>query len=462
MTVIESRWMEVQGKSLLQGAHAPDGKMCVMEAVAYVAGESWSDSPQCACPVISAFLRSWNDALPTNADRDRLLKPLVPRLVGTRNKALEERRSLLAADWLVRVNTPAWLRLAGLTVHADALASLPEITSMAQIPSIKGPIEAARESASAARSAAWSSAIPNPLSKLRTKPKSAQIWMFFTGTKSMAKFEVSVRSIQVSSRKQSRRTTMKQAELEITDRDVASVNGSALALVPSPEEAMIRLAIDKGAPIETIERLVALQEKMIARQAETEFNLAMNKAQAELGRVATDLANTETHSRYASYAALDRKIRPVYAKHGFSLSFDTADPVLPETVRVLCYVSHSSGHSRTYRIDMPSDGKGPKGGAVMSKTHATSAAMSYGSRYLLKAIFNVAVGEDDNDGNGSNYGGLADDAVQDFLDNIKSAGDLNELQRRFAEAYKAAASIKDARSQQAFVKAKDARKAEIR
>jgi hypothetical protein len=48
---------------------------------------------------------------------------------------------------------------------------------------------------------------------------------------------------------------------------------------------------------------------------------------------------------------------------------------------------------------MPADGKGAKGGDVMTKTHATGAAMSYGMRYLLKMIFNVAIGEDDKDGN---------------------------------------------------------------
>jgi hypothetical protein len=76
-------------------------------------------------------------------------------LVNTRgDKALEEKRALMAADWLVRVNTPAWLRLAGLTTHADALSALPEITSFKQVPSIRGPIEAARKDAAAARDAA--------------------------------------------------------------------------------------------------------------------------------------------------------------------------------------------------------------------------------------------------------------------------------------------------------------------
>lgn len=54
---------------------------------------------------------------------------------------------------------------------------------------------------------------------------------------------------------------------------------------------------------------------------------------------------------------------------------------------------------KPYQIDMPADGKGAKGGDVMTKTHATGAAASYGMRYLLKMIFNVAIGEEDRDGN---------------------------------------------------------------
>ena len=120
--------------TLLSGSHDADsGQMCVMEAVAYVAGESWSDNPRCACPVIAAFLRSWNDCLPTDADRDRLLKPLVLRLIDTRSTAaVEERRSYMALDWLIRVYTPKWLDLVpSLAPHAKALRDLEEIVDMA-------------------------------------------------------------------------------------------------------------------------------------------------------------------------------------------------------------------------------------------------------------------------------------------------------------------------------------------
>ena len=156
--LIKERWEKVERLSLKVGSHSPNSTFCVMEAVAFVAGERWSDSPECVCPVISAFLRAWNDALPTDADRDRLLKPLIPKILNTRNKALEQKRSLMAADWLVRVNTPAWLRLAGLNDQAKLLEELPEIISMAQVPSIRGPIEVVRKDAAAARAAAWDAA----------------------------------------------------------------------------------------------------------------------------------------------------------------------------------------------------------------------------------------------------------------------------------------------------------------
>jgi hypothetical protein len=118
-----------------------------------------------------------------------------------------------------------------------------------------------------------------------------------------------------------------------------------------------------------------------------------------MGRISADAENKQTHSRYATYAKLDSVLRPIYTKHGFSLSFDEDESPKPDHIRCLCYVSHDAGHTRTYRKDMPADGKGAKGGDVMTKTHATGAASSYGARYLLKGIFNVAIGEDDRDGN---------------------------------------------------------------
>jgi len=160
-----------------------------------------------------------------------------------------------------------------------------------------------------------------------------------------------------------------------------------------------RLARDPLVDVDKLERLVQLHERTKARLAEERFNTAMSDAQQAMRPIAADAENPQTRSKYASYAAIDRMLRPIYTQHGFGVSFDTGDCPLPEHVRMLAYVTHTGGHARTYHADLPADGKGAKGGDVMTKTHATGAAMAYGMRYLLKMIWNVAVGEEDRDGN---------------------------------------------------------------
>jgi hypothetical protein len=150
--------------------------------------------------------------------------------------------------------------------------------------------------------------------------------------------------------------------------------------------------------VDKLERLLAMRERIEAKHAEQIFNAAMTEAQAAIEPVRADAANAQTKSKYASYPALDRVLRPIYTKHGFSPSFDTGDGAPDGYVRVLCHLFHSAGHTRTYRADIAADGKGAKGGDVMTKTHAVGAAFTYGQRYLLKLIFNVAVDGDD-DGN---------------------------------------------------------------
>lgn len=175
-----------------------------------------------------------------------------------------------------------------------------------------------------------------------------------------------------------------------------------LQLVPPAEsqlQMIERMASNPATNPDTLERLVALYERATARHEEIAFNAAMSAAQKEMRPIAADASNPQTRSKYASYEKLDRGLRPIYTDHGFGVSFDTTDSPLADHTRVLAYVTHALGHARTYRVDMPSDGKGAKGGDVMTKTHAVGAAMSYGMRYLLKMIFNVAVGEDDVDGN---------------------------------------------------------------
>ena len=155
---------ELETITLESGSHATrEEGVCAMEAVAWLAGEPHSDAPECASPVIAAFLRSWNDALPTDEGRQRLLLPLLPLAVDTRaDDDTELWRSYMALDWLVRVHTVAWLRLAGLGDHAEALSGLAEITGPATmekaLPALNTAWSAAGAAAGDAGDAAWDAA----------------------------------------------------------------------------------------------------------------------------------------------------------------------------------------------------------------------------------------------------------------------------------------------------------------
>ena len=203
------------------------------------------------------------------------------------------------------------------------------------------------------------------------------------------------------------------------------------AVVQASESATIlqviqRAAADPQCDIEKMERLMAMHERMQAKQAETEFNLAMSAAQSEMRPISADAENKQTRSNYATYSKLDSSLRPIYTRHGFSLSFNS-ETGHADMIRVLCYVSHRLGHTRTYTIDMPADGKGAKGGDVMTKTHAVGSGASYGMRYLLKMIFNVAIGEYDDDGNAASGGDLRDAALNDLLQRVADAADPAQL-----------------------------------
>ncbi len=185
--------------------------------------------------------------------------------------------------------------------------------------------------------------------------------------------------------------------------------------IPEPAnilDVIARAANDPNTDVAKMEKLLEMFERISAKKAETEFNEAMTACQKAMRSIAADSENNQTHSKYASYAALDKALRPVYTTNGFAISYDTADSPKADHVRVLAYVTRG-GYSRSYQVDMPADGKGAKGGDVMTKTHAAGAAMSYGMRYLLKMIFNVSVGEDDRDGN-EDYERISESQVADL------------------------------------------------
>jgi len=179
-----------------------------------------------------------------------------------------------------------------------------------------------------------------------------------------------------------------------------------------------------------------------------------------MGRIEADATNNQTRSKYATYGKLDKALRPIYTYEGFSLSFGTEDA--PEgMVGMVCFVSHRSGHTRQYRAHVPSDGKGAKGGDVMTKTHAFGSGTSYGMRYLLKMIFNVAIGEEDDDGNAASSDDFRNAVLDDLIAKANGAQNSADLQAVWQSGLKTLQAAKDVAGADELRAAVTARKAEL-
>jgi len=130
--------------------------LCLLEAVAWFAGEPHTDHPACVSPVLGAFGRSLNDILPD--EKRQQLCPYITLLPGTAGDDLDQVRGYLALDWLIRIWTPAWLDLAGFSEEARALRDLRRIADLATAQSARPAVLAGRDKAAAAWAAAGAAA----------------------------------------------------------------------------------------------------------------------------------------------------------------------------------------------------------------------------------------------------------------------------------------------------------------
>lgn len=177
------------------------------------------------------------------------------------------------------------------------------------------------------------------------------------------------------------------------------------ALVAPPSgngflELIEKVVTNPDISVEKVKALLEMQLQVEDRRAKAEFDTAMISAQAEIQALKWDKFNASNQSRNVSYPKIEKMVKPVREKHGFSQNYDTEPSANPNEMIFCADVSHVGGHTRRYRLPMPIDGSGPKGGGVMTKCQAVGNGTSYAMRYLDKMIWNIPmlVDKDDNDG----------------------------------------------------------------
>lgn len=117
---------------LSAGHHeSPDKGLCVMECVAYIAGEAHTDKPACADYLCSQYAILINDQSIDNR-RQTMIK-YVLRLAGSKSDTVAEQRFLLMINTAVKKFLPYSLNKLNLKGISLGLTSLPEITDNASL-----------------------------------------------------------------------------------------------------------------------------------------------------------------------------------------------------------------------------------------------------------------------------------------------------------------------------------------
>lgn len=181
--------------------------------------------------------------------------------------------------------------------------------------------------------------------------------------------------------------------------EVQDYDGGLLAVIE-------RAARDPNTDVDKMERLFGLHERMVARKAETEYSEAKALAQAEMPQIKRTGNNDQTKSSYAEMDVIAEKIDPIMAKHGFSMSYGTAESHLDAHYRVTCRLRHKGGFYEDFSADVPSDTVGMKGNQNKTATHGFGSTMTYGRRYLKLLVWDIATTDDD--GNAASTGALID------------------------------------------------------
>ena len=237
-------------------------------------------------------------------------------------------------------------------------------------------------------------------------------------------------------------------------------NEPAIAPMQMIQRAL-EAAIQKGEGLEVVDRILAHQRAMIEYQDKVDLNAALRRIQDELKKIPKRGENRETNSKFAKEEDIDDALEGLLKRERMTLSFEPRISERPECVVIVGILSLNGAFTKEYPLEMPADGKGAKGGGVMSRTHATGSAITYGKRYLKNMIFDLRFTDDD--GNRASKGGGALDDKQHIvlLEAIQNARTVAEVTAAYIKAIKAAGAVGDQNSIAVFEREANKRKKEL-
>ena len=181
-----------------------------------------------------------------------------------------------------------------------------------------------------------------------------------------------------------------------------------------------RAAMDPNINVEKLERLLAIQQTLLADQRRTAFDAALARLQAVLPQITKAGSildgNGRVRNKFAKIEDIDVAIRPLCAEEGFSFSFDSKQ--VGNSIEYTGKLAHREGHSETKTLTLPVDN-----GAGRNAVQSVGSTTSYARRYLLGMHLNLVTRDEDDDGmGGASKGPITPDQVAELRARLEEVG----------------------------------------
>lgn len=241
---------------------------------------------------------------------------------------------------------------------------------------------------------------------------------------------------------------------EIIEVAHTSVQAPAARQTATPSD-LVRYALDNGADIDRLEKLMNMQIQWEEREAKKAYVAAM----AEFKKNPPEIVKTKlvefsgTSYKHATLGDVAKAVIEVLARHGFSHRWDVTQPGDGRIV-VKCIITHEAGHSEANTMESLADVSGKK-----NSIQSIASAVTYLQRYTLLAAVGLAtVDESDDDGAGA----VRDYSLQnEWVMKAGAASTVEELEQTWKAGVAVINDARDIDARNAFKAAVVARKANL-
>lgn len=216
---------------------------------------------------------------------------------------------------------------------------------------------------------------------------------------------------------------------------VAKIESTRQVATTSTPADLLRVAVEQGADMDKLEKLMALQERWEATQARKAYVAAMTAFKANPPVVYKDKQvsfktrdGDLTEYKHATLADVVSAVVEGLAQHGLSHRWDVDQS--GGAIKVTCIITHELGHSESVSMSSLADQSGKK-----NAIQAVASTVTYLQRYTLQSITGIATQDRHEDDDGRAGDSSAEDeeraALRDqhsaWLDRIKDCTDKPEL-----------------------------------